>query len=139
MRSELAEMSKWDVEYQSTDMGKIEIAPEVIQIIAGLAAVQVDGVAGMSGGVVDDISQFLGRKNPRQGIRVDFEEGLSIEVSILVKFGSYIPDVGKAVQEQVKNAVETMTGLHVEKVNVRVEAVKFPEKPTAAEATQRVK
>lgn len=132
-------MSKWDVEYQSTDMGKIEIAPEVIQIIAGLAAVQVDGVAGMSGGVVDDISQFLGRKNPRQGIRVDFEEGLSIEVSILVKFGSYIPDVGKAVQEQVKNAVETMTGLHVEKVNVRVEAVKFPEKPTAAEATQRVK
>jgi uncharacterized alkaline shock family protein YloU len=139
MRSEQAEMSNWDAEYQSTDLGKIEIAPEVIQIIAGLAVVQVDGVAGMSGGVVDDISQFLGRKNPRQGIRVEFEEGLSIEVSILVKFGSYIPDVGKAVQEQVKHAVETMTGLQVEKVNVRVEGVKFPEKPTAAEATQRVK
>jgi uncharacterized alkaline shock family protein YloU len=136
MRSERAKMSN---EYQSTDLGKIEIAPEVIQIIAGLAVVQVDGVAGMSGGVVDDISQFLGRKNPRQGIRVEFEEGLSIEVSILVKFGSYIPDVGKAVQEQVKNAVETMTGLLVEKVNVRVEAVKFPEKSNAAEATQRVK
>jgi uncharacterized alkaline shock family protein YloU len=132
-------MSNWNAEYQSTDLGKVEIAPEVIQIIAGLAVVQVDGVAGMSGGVVDDITQFLGRKNPRQGIRVDFEEGLSIEVSILVKFGSYIPDVGKAVQEQVKNAVETMTGLRVEKVNVRVEAVKFSDKPTAAETTQRVK
>lgn len=132
-------MSNWNAEYQSTDLGKVEIAPEVIQIIAGLAIVQVDGVAGMSGGVVDDITQFLGRKNPRQGIRVDFEEGLSIEVSILVKFGSYIPDVGKAVQEQVKNAVETMTGLRVEKVNVRVEAVKFSDKPTAAETTQRVK
>jgi len=60
-------MSKWDVEYQSTDLGKIEIAPEVIQIIAGLAAVQVDGVAGMSGGVVDDITQFLGRKKPAPG------------------------------------------------------------------------
>lgn len=84
-------------------------------------------------------ASFSDRKNPRQGIRVEFEEGLSIEVSILVKFGSYIPDVGKAVQEQVKNAVETMTGLLVEKVNVRVEAVKFPEKSNAAEATQRVK
>ena len=64
----------------STQLGKVEIAPEVLQIISGLAALQVDGVAGTSGGVVSDLTQFLGRKTPKQGIKVDLDEEVRIHV-----------------------------------------------------------
>ncbi|PTM58527.1 Asp23/Gls24 family envelope stress response protein [Desmospora activa] len=108
-----------------TDMGTVEIAPEVIQIIGGLAAVQVDGVAGTSGGVVDDINQILRRKNPKHGIKVELGEELEIAVSIAVHFGYHLPDVAVEVQRQVKEAIESMTGLVVGKVLVRVVEVKI--------------
>ncbi|EGK14331.1 Asp23/Gls24 family envelope stress response protein [Kroppenstedtia eburnea] len=129
-------------EARSTELGKVEIAPEVLQIIGGLAALQVNGVAGTSGGVVSDITQFLGRKNPRQGIKVELEDEVRITVSIIVSYGYHIPDVGREVQEQVKHAVESMTGLQVSQVTVRVVEVRFGEEEPAAdeqEASQRVK
>ncbi|SFS93161.1 Asp23/Gls24 family envelope stress response protein [Marininema halotolerans] len=112
-------------EARVTDLGRVEIAPEVIQIVAGLAALQVEGVAGTSGGVVSDITQFLGRKNPKQGIKVELTDDASITVSIIVHYGYSIPDIGKQVQESVKNAVEAMTGLEVASISVRVVEVKF--------------
>ncbi|SDW53659.1 Uncharacterized conserved protein YloU, alkaline shock protein (Asp23) family [Marininema mesophilum] len=112
-------------ETQLTELGKVEIAPEVIQIVAGIAALKVEGVAGTSGGVVGDITQFLGRKNPKQGIKVELTEDASISVSIVVHYGYSIPEIGKQVQESVKSAVESMTGLAVSSISVRVAEVKF--------------
>lgn len=112
-------------------LGKVEIAPEVLEIIAGMAASKVDGVSGMKGGVVGDINQLLGRKNLRQGIQVALNEQTAIQVSIIVEYGYHIPKVGQEVQEQVKSAIEAMTGISVDQVIVQVEGIKIPqaEKP----------
>ncbi|PTX53925.1 putative alkaline shock family protein YloU [Melghirimyces profundicolus] len=137
------EMDQVYSEAGSSRLGKVEIAPEVIQIIAGLAAIQVEGVAGTSGGVVSDITQFLGRKKPKQGIKVELEEEVKIFVSLILHYGYPIPDVGREVQEQVKTAVETMTGLSVSAVTVRVVEVRLKGEERAAgeqeAASQRLK
>jgi uncharacterized alkaline shock family protein YloU len=107
-------------------LGKIEIAPEVIQTIAGLTTSQIDGVAELKGGVVGDLNRLIGRKNVRQGTQVEIAEQTSIEIAMVVEYGYQIIEVAKEVQEKVKSAVETMTGLTVEKVVVRVEGIKVP-------------
>ncbi|MCS1350781.1 Asp23/Gls24 family envelope stress response protein [Mechercharimyces sp. CAU 1602] len=125
--------------HKSTKLGKIEIAPEVIQTIAALAAIEVKGVLGLSGGgVVKDITQWLGRKNAKQGVRVHIDEGLSLEVSLVIEYGHFIPDIGKSVQEKIKNAIEMMTGLHVETVRVKINHVQFP-KPEKEESSETKK
>lgn len=130
------------INYDSSELGKIEIAPEVIQIISGLSASQVDGVISLSGGVVEDLNQLLGRKNLRKGIKVDLGENqMVIELAVIVQYGYHIPDVGREVQEKVKSAIETMTGLVVDKIIVRVEGIKFPqtEKATETDSAHRVR
>ncbi|TCS96385.1 putative alkaline shock family protein YloU [Hazenella coriacea] len=134
----MIEMNKLD----TGQLGRVEIAPEVIQIISGLSATQVDGVISLSGGVVDDLNQLLGRKNFRKGIRVDFgEQQTVIDLAIVVQYGYNIPTVGREVQEKVKTAVETMTGLNVDQIIVRVEGIKFPqaEKGKEQETPHRVR
>lgn len=123
------------------NLGKVEIAPEVLQVIAGLAATQVKGVIGLSGGVVENFNQLLGRKNLRQGITVHLDEQTTIEVTLVVEYGVPIPDLGKEVQESVKTAVETMTGIEVHSVLVRVEGIKIPqpEKGKELEQSSRLK
>lgn len=126
---------------QNHNLGKVEIAPEVLQVISGLAATQVKGVIGLSGGVVENFNQLLGRKNLRQGITVNIGETTSIEVTLVVEYGVLIPAVGKEVQESVKSAVETMTGIPVDQVIVRIEGIKVPqpEKTKDGEVPPRVK
>jgi uncharacterized alkaline shock family protein YloU len=128
-------------ELQSMKLGKIELAPEVLQIIAGLSASEVEGVAALSGGVVGDLSQLLGRKNLRQGIKVELEEQTLIKISLFIDYGYHVVDVSKKVQERVKVAIEDMTGVTVDQVVVHVEGLKFPqkEKQTEKETTHRVK
>ncbi|MFC7440962.1 Asp23/Gls24 family envelope stress response protein [Laceyella putida] len=116
--------------YDANQLGKVEIAPEVIQLISGIAASRVEGVISLSGGVVGDINQLLGRKNLKKGIRVDLEEQLTIDLAVVVQYGYHIPDVGREIQEQVKSAVESMTGLAVDKVIVRVDGIKMPQEKT---------
>lgn len=119
-----------DVDFQSTDLGKIQIADEVIQIIAGLAASEVNGVVDMSGSFAGGLTEsLLGRKNLSKGVRVTFEDGeksCSIGLSLVLDFGISIPDTCHEVQEHVKQAVEGMTGLQVTVVNVHVTAVRLP-------------
>jgi uncharacterized alkaline shock family protein YloU len=118
-----------DMEYESTDLGKIQIADEVIQIIAGLAASEVPGVAGMSGSFAGGLTEsLLGRKNLSKGVKVQFADGdraCAIDVSVVLDFGVNIPDVCISIQEHVKQAIETMTGLHVQSVHVHVSGVAF--------------
>ena len=109
-------------------LGTIRIADEVVSIIAGLAATEIDGIAGMSGGVVGGIAEMLGRKNFSKGVKVEVgEREAAIDLYIIVKYGVRIPDVALAAQENIKQAIENMTGLSVVEVNVHVQGVNFPE------------
>lgn len=113
---------------ETTGNGSIRIADEVVSIIAGLAATEVDGIAAMSGGLVGGIAEILGKKNFAKGVKVEVgEREAAVDLYIIVEYGVRIPDVALTVQERVKQAIETMTGLDVVEVNVHVQGVGFPE------------
>jgi uncharacterized alkaline shock family protein YloU len=117
-----------DLVKNETGLGSIKIADEVVSIIAGLAATEIDGIAGMSGGLVGGIAEMLGRKNFSKGVKVEVgEKEAAIDLYIIVKYGVRIPDVALAAQENIKRAIENMTGLSVVEVNVHVQGVNFPE------------
>lgn len=121
-----------------TDLGFIRIANEVVATIAGLAATEVDGVTAMSGGLGGGIAEILGRKNLTRGIKVEVgEREAAIDLNIVVDFGVKIPEVAKRVQENVKNSIESMTGLTVVEVNVHIQGVAFT--PTEPKDDDRVK
>lgn len=108
-----------------TENEGIQISNDVIAVIAGVAVSEVPGVAGMAGGFAGGISEvFSGKKNLAKGIKVDATETeAKIDVNIIVDYGTRIPDVAFEIQNRVKKAVESMTGLKVEEVNVHVQGV----------------
>jgi uncharacterized alkaline shock family protein YloU len=115
-----------NTEFDSTDMGNIRIANEVIEIIAGLAATEVRGVAGMSGGVAGGIAELLGRKNLSKGVKVEVgQKQCAVDLTIVAEYGVRIPEVCGEIQDNVKRAIESMTGLEVVEVNVHVLGVTF--------------
>jgi len=106
--------------------GTIRIADEVVSIIAGLATIEVEGIAGMSGGFVGGIAEILGKRNLSKGVKVAVgETETAIDLYIITDYGISIPDVAKAVQKNVKSAIENMTGLDVVQVNVHVQGIKL--------------
>jgi uncharacterized alkaline shock family protein YloU len=106
--------------------GNIRIANEVIRIIAGLAAMEVKGVVGMSGGVVDGFAELLMKKNMAKGVKAEVgEKQVAVDLFIVIEFGAKIPDIAYEVQENVKRAIESMTGLEVVEVNVHIQGVEF--------------
>ncbi len=122
----------------NTDIGAIRIAEEVVSTIAGLAAVEVEGVAAMSGSLTSGLTEILGRKNLSKGVKVEVgETEAAIEAFIVVEFGFPIPGVAKAVQNQVKSAVETMTGLNVTAVNVHVVGVSMKKGKVEEESAEK--
>ncbi len=113
----------------ASDIGSIRIADEVVAVIAGLAATEVEGVAAMSGGFAGGIAEVLGRRNLSKGVKVEVgTEEAKIDLHIVVTYGVRIPDVAWEIQENVKKAIEQMTGLRVLQVNVHVQGVSFPVK-----------
>lgn len=125
------------VDVQKT--GKVSFANDVVATIAGLAASEVAGVAGMSGGVADGFADLLGRKNLTKGIKVEVgNEEAAVDVFVVVTYGSKIHEVALNVQSAVTKAIETMTGLHVIEVNVYVQGVIF-EKEAKIEEAPRVR
>ena len=128
-----------DLVKNETGLGTIKIADEVVSIIAGLAATEIDGIAGMSGGLVGGIAEMLGRKNFSKGVRVEVgEREAAIDLYVIVKYGVRIPDVALTAQENIKRAIENMTGLSVVEVNVHVQGVNFPEEEETAVEEVRV-
>ena len=103
-------------------LGEVQIAEEVITIIAGLATTEVDGVCSMGGNITKELVSRLGMKNLSKGVRVEVTEEGKIEVfvTINIAYGYAIPAVSSNVQEKVKAAIENMTGLEVSSVNVRI-------------------
>jgi len=115
-----------NVREEKNTLGSIRVAEDVVRVIAGMAATEVTGVSSMSGGVVGGIAERLGRKNLSKGVKVEVgETETAIDLSIIVDYGSRIPDVAATIQNVVKTSIEKMTGLRVVEVNVNVQGVAF--------------
>ena len=103
------------------NLGEVQVADEVVAIIAGLAATEVEGVASMAGNVTNELISKLGMKTLSKGVKVVVESSVvSVELALNLKFGYNIPNTSAAVQEKVKSAIESMTGLSVADVNIRI-------------------
>ena len=103
------------------NIGTVQIADDVVAIIAGLAATEVEGVNSMAGNITKELIEKMGGKNLAKGVKVQVEEGnVSVEVTLNIDYGYSVPETSAKVQEQVKNAIENMTGLKVSEVNVRI-------------------
>ncbi|MEF9840686.1 MAG: Asp23/Gls24 family envelope stress response protein [Lachnospiraceae bacterium] len=109
-----------------SNLGDVQIADEVVAIIAGLAATEIDGVASMAGNVTNELISKLGMKNLSKGVKVDVLEGIvTISMALNLKYGYSIMDITAKVQDKVKSAIENMTGLTVADVNIRVAGVEM--------------
>ena len=105
-------------------IGEVQIADEVVAIIAGLAATEVKGVASMYGNITNELVAKLGMKNLSKGVKVTVEESnVLVDITLNLKYGTQIPAVSAKVQDKVKSAIETMTGLSVTEVNIKVASV----------------
>ena len=109
--------------YEKEMMGEVRIADEVVAIIAGLAATEVDGVDSMAGNITNELVGKLGMKNLSKGVKVD----VTVDLSLNIKYGYNIPDVSERVQDRVKSAIENMTGLTVLDINIRIAGVNINE------------
>ncbi len=106
------------------NLGEVRIADEVVAIIAGLAATEVEGVSSMAGNITNELVSKLGMKNLSKGIKVEVSDGIvNVDVALNIAFGYAIPEVSVKVQERVKTAVENMTGLKVHSVDIRIATV----------------
>lgn len=110
--------------YEKDKIGEVQIADEVVAIIAGLAATEVEGVDSMAGNITNELVGKLGMKVLSKGVKVEVtEEHVSVDLSLNMKYNYSIPAVCEKVQEKVKNAIENMTGLTVLDVNIRIAGV----------------
>jgi len=108
------------------ELGNVNISEEVLATIAGAAAMEVEGVGGLGFGLGSDVAAVNNRKLLSKGVRLSVEEdNVSVDVSVLVKYGYVVMDVAKAVQDAVISAVENTSGFHVLSVNVTVAGVTF--------------
>ncbi|NLI14345.1 Asp23/Gls24 family envelope stress response protein [Pelotomaculum propionicicum] len=120
------EIKDSDLVINAGEQGAIKISEDVVTIIAGLAASEVAGVAGMSGGLAGGLAEKLGRKNLSKGVKAEVgEKEATIDIFIIVDYGAHIQEVAHQVQKSVRSAVESMTGLKVLQVNVNVQGVSF--------------
>lgn len=108
------------------ELGHINISEEVLSAIAGAAALEVEGVAGLGSGLSTDANATVNRKALNRSVRLDMDNNeVGVGIAVLVKYGHVIPDVAKEVQEAVKSALENTSGLNVVCVNVTVAGVTF--------------
>ena len=116
------------INIKSDESGEIKVADEVVAIIAGLAATEVEGVSSMAGNITNEIVSRLGMKNLSKGIQIEIADNeVVVDVALNIAYGYSIPEVSTEVQEKVKSAIETMTGLSVATINVRIASVDMGE------------
>lgn len=123
----MAELNK-TFQIKSDKIGEIRVSEEVVAIIAGLAATEVEGVSSMAGNITNEIVSKLGMKNLSKGIFVEvMDEEIKVDVALNIAYGYSIPEISAKVQERVKSSVENMTGLTVAVVNIRIASVDMNE------------
>lgn len=134
MAAEMQNNNTYSVK-ESGVLGDIQIADEVIAIIAGLAATEVEGVAKMYGNITNELVSKLGMKNLSKGVKVLVTpDDVKVDLSLELKYGYSVLDVSKKVQDKVKQAIETMTGLDVSEVRVRIAGIAFDKEEKATKA-----
>lgn len=110
----------------SDSIGTVKIANDVVAMIAGFAATEVDGVSSMSGNITNELMEKVGMKKQTKGVKVDILEGnVSVDLALTLEYGFNIPDTCGKVQDKVKSAIETMTGFSVSDVNIRIIGIKM--------------
>ena len=112
---------------QQQGIGTVQIADDVIAVIVGIAATEVEGIAALGDDITNELMSKVGIKNINKGVKVAINEGhVDVEVSLTVRYGYNIPATCAKVQEKIKNTVENMTGLKVTDVNVRIAGITMP-------------
>jgi uncharacterized alkaline shock family protein YloU len=119
---------------ESVQNGSVRISDDVVATIAGLAAMETPGIAAMSEGISEGLAKRLSGRNAQKGVTVEVGQvEAAIDLRVIVQYGSNIQAVCRELQENVRDAVENMTGLRVVEVNVKVEGVAFREEEPAEE------
>jgi uncharacterized alkaline shock family protein YloU len=128
-----------EMNQENNGLGKVEIAPEVIEVIAGIAASEIEGVASMRGNFAAGVVERLGKKNHGKGVKVELaEEGIIIDVYCVMIFGVSIPTVAQNIQDNIRQALLNMTALEVNEVNIHVVGIQFESKTTEVDIDQEV-
>ena len=118
------EMGKEDMAMEKRNIGEVKIASDVVAVIAGLAANEVEGVYSMAGNITNELISRLGMKKLSKGVKVTMSDGfVHVDMMVNMKYGYSIPEVSRQVQEKVSQQIENMTGLIVPEVNVRIAGV----------------
>ncbi len=120
----MAEDSKIILNNDDQTLGTIQIAPRVLEIIAGIAASEVDGVSKMYGSFANSVSELLGRSDFRRGVKiVNNDDNLTIDVDVYIEYGTSVPKTAELIQKRIKQQVALMTSLKVTEVNVHVKGI----------------
>jgi len=121
-----------EVTIDTEGAGQVRIADEAISIIAGTAALEIEGVAGMAGNLTGDIAHMLGRRNLSKGVNVEAAgNNIKITLNILAKFGYKLQETSEAIQKRVKTAIENMIGLNAQEININIAGVLYSIEETA--------
>lgn len=133
-------MNENEINVTSDEEGKVVFAEDVVATIASLAAGEVEGVYSMSGTAMEGLGEMFGKKSYTKGVRVQVgAEECAADISVVIRYGYRIREVANTIQTEVKNAIETMTGLKVVEVNVFVNAVYFEPEAKPAEKEEIAK
>lgn len=109
---------------QDENIGAVQIADDVVSMIASLAAVEVDGVSSMAGNITNELMSKVGMKKLTKGVRVDvLENNVTVDLTVTMEYGYNIPATCQLVQNKVKSAIENMTGLTCSDVNIRIAGI----------------
>ncbi|MEH7178681.1 Asp23/Gls24 family envelope stress response protein [Neobacillus vireti] len=135
----MSEYNVLEMNQENNGHGKVEIAPEVIEVIAGIAASEVEGVAQMRGNFATGVVERLGKKNHGKGVKVELsEEGIKVDVYCLMKFGVSIPTVAGKIQDNIRQALLNMTALEAEAVNIHVVGITFEHQKPEPEVEEEI-
>src|SRR6478752_3363867 len=123
----------------NNNLGKVEIAPEVIEVIVGMAASEVEGVAQMHGNFAAGVAERLGKKIHGKGVKVDLSEsGIKVDVYCVMKFGVSIPSVAQKIQDNIRQTLLNMTALEAEEVNIHIVGIQFENQKAELEVEQEI-
>ncbi|NWQ39950.1 Asp23/Gls24 family envelope stress response protein [Bacillus sp. EB106-08-02-XG196] len=135
----MSEYNVLEMNQGNSGHGKVEIAPEVIEVIAGIAASEVEGVAQMRGNFATGVVERLGKKNHGKGVKVELsEDGITVDVYCLMKFGVSIPTVAGKIQDNIRQALLNMTALEAEAVNIHVVGISFETQKPEPEVEEEI-
>ncbi|OZU90006.1 Asp23/Gls24 family envelope stress response protein [Virgibacillus indicus] len=122
---------------EDTSLGKVEIAPEVIEVIAGIAAAEVDGLFAMRGNFASGVVEKFGKKSHSKGVKVELtDNGILIDLFVVLNFGVSIPEVAQNLQSNIRQTLKSMTALEIDEINVHVVGIQMDGKEGSGEIAE---